>query len=143
MKSITWKQEVQAVLIGLVIANSLALVYLVYHTAHADASRPAQVVTTADSCAIQESKPVLVIELNGAGALAICNKVIAKSNGRYFAYYGTPAWNYSVMCAIPIRKVQYTVYDIVPIGVTPTARYSMTTVCSLLQSRHRLIGEGF
>lgn len=143
MKTVKWKQIGQSLLVGLVIASALALVYLVYHTAKADASKPVQQVASSDSCSLQESKPVLIISLNGVGATALCNKIIASSDGRYFAYYGAPSWQYMVMCAVLIKHVQYTVYDIVPTDVTPITRYSMTTVCSLLQSGHRLIGEGF
>jgi hypothetical protein len=137
-----WKRLGQVALVSLVLVCSVALVYLVYHAARVDASKTVQVASS-DSCSLQESKPILIIALNGNGAVAMCNKVIARSNGRYFSYYGQPSWQYMVMCAVPIKKVQYTVYDIVPMGVTPSTRYSMTSVCSLLQTHHRLIGEGF
>jgi|SRR6266568_1679526 len=102
------------------------------------------IANTASSCSLEESKPVLIISLNGIGAGDLCTKISNMSNGRYFAYYGPPPFNYTVICSVTVKKnLQYTVYDVVPTGTNAKIRYSYTSVCSLLQAHHRLIGEGF
>ncbi len=136
-----WKWIGVGGLVLLAIIMSISLLSVTYQMMKNNAASAAQV--SPNACALQESKPVLIITLNGTGAATLCNKIVALSKGRYFTYYGAPSWDYSVMCAVIVKKVQFTVYDIVPSGVTPMTRYSMSKVCSLLQSRHRLIGEGF
>lgn len=96
------------------------------------------------ACGLEESKPVLIITLNGQGAGAICTKVIQYSNGRYFGYYGPPPFDYSVVCSVIVKKtLQYTVWDEVPPGADAKQRYSYVTVCPLLKSHHRLDSQGF
>jgi hypothetical protein len=142
MKHINWKRLGQAALIAFVLAASVALIYLVAHVATVNATKTVQ-PSALNSCSLQESKPVLIVTLNGAGAAAMCSKIIDKSNGRYFTYYGEPPVSYDVMCAVTLKHIQYSVLDIVPVGIKPTTRYSYATVCTLLQNKHRLIGEGF
>ncbi len=129
------ENNLTALIIVLLVAGTMLLCGLSYDFSLAK--------STESACSLQESKPILLITLKGLGAGVMCEKIIDKSNGRYFAFYGQPSQHYQAMCVVSIHSIHYTVYDSVPGGGSPAMRYSMQKVCPLLQNNHRLIGQGF
>jgi hypothetical protein len=134
-----WK----SIMLGILLLAILGAVLFVGLTLAMAFKKSNATTTPSNVCALQESKPVLIIVLRGIGATSMCKKIITSSKGRYFLFYGEPSPVYQAMCDVFIKRLHYIVYDIVPPGGTSAQRYSMLVVCPLLQNHHRLIGEGF